>query len=94
MENSSEEIEFQKYIKKSKKIQKRIRIIIYILNNILEVFTFICISKLVHLSFKSPFKNHIIGDLNNYFYDVTESNVINNNNFEENKINNSNFLEI
>ena len=62
------------------------------LNVILDGFTFICISKLVNLSFKSPFKNHIIGDLNNYFIDVTESNIINNNNFEENKNNNSTFL--
>ena len=95
MSNSSEGIEIvQDYLNNAKKRQKIIRIVIYILNLALDALTFGFIAKLVHLSFKSPFKNHIIGDLNNYFNDVAESNIIINNNFKENKNinNNSTFL--
>ena len=64
MENSKEDIELKNYIEESKKRQFIISIIIYILNSLLDLLTFGLISYLVHLSFKSPFKNHIIGDLN------------------------------
>ena len=71
-------------MQEAKKRQKLIRLIILYLNNILELITFILICILVNLSFKPPFKNHIIGDLNNYFNNIESSSILNNNTFNEN----------
>ena len=93
---SPEDIELnyivQSNLQKIKKRHEIIQMIIYFLNFILYVLTFIFVSMLVHLSFKNPFKNHKIGDLNNYFNDVEESTIIKNNNYDENKNNNFTFL--
>lgn len=65
--------------------KRKIFLIIYLLNFIFELFTFIFICILVHLSFKTTlFKNHIIGDLNNYFNNIESSSILNNNTFNEN----------
>lgn len=58
--------------------------ILLLFNIALEISLFIYLCKLVHLSFKSPFKNHIIGDLSYYFNDVEESPAKINNKFIEN----------
>ena len=93
MSNSSEESQiFKKYLEESEKRKQNIRAIIYILNLALDWLTFGFVSELVHLSLKNPFKDHIIGDLNNYFYDTEESTIIKNNIFEGIKNNNSTFL--
>ena len=65
--------------------KRKIFLIIFLLNFIFELFTFIFICILVHLCFKTTlFKNHTIGDLNNYFNNIESSSILNNNTFNEN----------
>ena len=47
---------------------------IFCLNTCIELACFICIIILCHISSKNPFKNHIIGDLRNYFTIIEENN--------------------
>ena len=44
------------------------------LDALVNLGIFICICILCSLSSKEPFKSHIIGDINNYFYGVTDIN--------------------
>ena len=48
-------------------------IYIFFLNICVEIACFICVCILCHISSKNPFKNHIVGDLNNYFYIIEEN---------------------
>ncbi len=41
-------------------------------NICIELACFICVCILCHISSKNPFKNHIIGDISNYFYIIEE----------------------
>ena len=39
----------------------------------IELACFICVCILCHISSKNPFKNHIIGDISNYFINIKEN---------------------
>ena len=55
---------------------------------LVEIIASLLIYILVGLSFKDPFKDHYIGDLSNYFYDVETSNNTNNNSLNISSFNN------
>ena len=42
-------------------------------NICIELACFICVCILCHISSKNPFKNHIIGDISNYFINIKEN---------------------
>ena len=85
--NIIKKIKEKEAIKKNS-VKKNALKFLLIINILVEIIASLLIYILVGLSFKDPFKDHYIGDLSNYFYDVEISNNTNNNSLNISSFNN------
>ena len=85
--NIIKKIKEKEAIKKNS-VKKNALKLLFIINILVEIIASLLIDILVGLSFKDPFKDHYIGDLSNYFYDVEKSNNTNNNSLNISSFNN------